>query len=84
MTSHSRPHCELPDACRAKGAGYCRNCSSRAMTKDGPTRSGREMSQVSSKIMRAVWADPRRRAALLESRRAAKLRKSGGDHGVPV
>ena len=69
MSTPSRPHCERPDACRAKGVGHCRFCNGRAS-------------------MKRLNGDPeivaRSRVAQQAGKRAARLRKSGGDHGVSV
>ena len=29
----SRPHCQQPSACQAKGAGHCRSCNFKAVAK---------------------------------------------------
>lgn len=42
MTSApDRPHCELPDACRAKGAGHCQPCHCRAISRTPEGRASR-------------------------------------------
>ena len=70
MAESKRPHCQQPDACRAKTEKHCRSCSISASWRDPEIRARR------SEACRAAVRAPEERL-----RRAADLRCRWSDQG---
>ena len=63
----SRPHCQKPRACRAKGAGHCRSCNLKQQHADPVFKAAQ--SKRSSEHMRRLHADPTFKAATAQRAR---------------
>ena len=57
----SRPHCQQPSACQARGAGHCRSCNLKAVAKR--LHADPEFKAANAERMKRLHADPEFKAA---------------------